>query len=189
VTLSTRSWHMRERERERERESLFPSQACIISIGNHHNRFTKTPIAQPMLAALIKFSTIPGFRLLQPGIELIHWFVFINKCSTWARAQSELISPPAHHDGWMVRGQEMHFSLYSYPLALPQHIYLSGSHQVPYPPMECRLAGDQTLKRSPRGVLHCFWCPNKTWTPPLGASYTLTIVENRLKMRELRPPK
>jgi hypothetical protein len=186
------------RERKRERESLFPSQACIISIGNHYNRFTKTPIAQPMLAALIKFSTIPGFQLLEPGIEWIHWFVFINKCSTWARAQSELISPPAHHDGWMdgwmVCGQEMHFSLYSYPLALPEHIYLSGSHQVPYPPMECRLAGNQTLKRAqgrpdPRGVLRCFWCPNKTWTSPLGASYTLTIIENRLEMRELRPPK
>jgi hypothetical protein len=176
----------RKRERERERESLFPSQACIISIGNHYNQFTKTPIAQPMLTALIKFSTIPGFRLLEPGIELIHWFAFINKCSTWANITT---STPWWMDGWMVCGQEMHFSLYSYPLALPQHIYLSGSHQVPYPPLECRLAGDQTLKHAPRGVLRCFWCPNKTWTPPLGASCTLTIVKNRLEMRELQPSK
>jgi hypothetical protein len=31
----------------------------------------------------------------------------------------------------------------------------------------------------PRGGLHYFWCPNKTSTPPLGASDTLTIVKNR----------
>ncbi len=42
----------------------------------------------------------------------------------------------------------------------------------------------------PRGGLCCFWCPNKTWTPPpLGASGTLTIVENGLEMRKLRSPK
>ncbi len=41
----------------------------------------------------------------------------------------------------------------------------------------------------PRGGLCCFWCPNKTWTPPLGASDTLTIVENALEMRKLQPPK
>ncbi len=41
----------------------------------------------------------------------------------------------------------------------------------------------------PMGGLCCFWCPNKTWTPPLGASDTLTIVKNRLEMRKLQPPK
>jgi hypothetical protein len=37
--------------------------------------------------------------------------------------------------------------------------------------------------------LHCFWCPNQTWTPPLGASHTLIIVENGLEMKKLQPPK
>jgi hypothetical protein len=35
--------------------------------------------------------------------------------------------------------------------------------------------------------LHFFACPNKTWSPLLGASNTLTIVENELKMRKLWP--
>jgi hypothetical protein len=34
-----------------------------------------------------------------------------------------------------------------------------------------------------------FWCPNKTWTPPLGTSGTLAIVENRLEIRKLWPHK
>jgi hypothetical protein len=51
---------------------------------------------------------------------------------------------------------------------------------------------DQTLKHAGRiqeehsivsGV------QSKTWTPLLGASDTLTIVENWLEMRKLRPPK
>jgi hypothetical protein len=37
-------------------------------------------------------------------------------------------------------------------------------------------------------VLRCFTCPNKTQTPPLGASDTLTVVENELEMRKLWPP-
>jgi hypothetical protein len=41
----------------------------------------------------------------------------------------------------------------------------------------------------PRGKLCCLWCPKKTWTPPLGASETLTIVENRLETRKLWPLK
>jgi hypothetical protein len=44
-------------------------------------------------------------------------------------------------------------------------------------------------RSDPRGRLHCFWCPNKTWTPPLDASHTLTVVENGLEMRKLRPLK
>jgi hypothetical protein len=40
-----------------------------------------------------------------------------------------------------------------------------------------------------REGLHCFWYPNQTWTPSLGASDTLIIVENELKMRKLQPPK
>jgi hypothetical protein len=37
----------------------------------------------------------------------------------------------------------------------------------------------------PRGGLFYFLFPNKTWTPPLGTSETLTIVWNRLEMRKL----
>jgi uncharacterized protein (UPF0248 family) len=40
-----------------------------------------------------------------------------------------------------------------------------------------------------RGGLCYFWSHNKTWTPPLGPSDTLTIVQNRLEMRKLQPPK
>jgi hypothetical protein len=29
---------------------------------------------------------------------------------------------------------------------------------------------------------------HKTWTPPLSTFNTLTIIENRLKMRKLQPP-
>jgi len=39
-----------------------------------------------------------------------------------------------------------------------------------------------------RGELHCLWCPDKTWTPLLGTSNTLTIVKNKLKMRKLHSP-
>jgi hypothetical protein len=39
------------------------------------------------------------------------------------------------------------------------------------------------------GGLCCFRCPNKTWTSSLGASNTLTIVENELKMKNLWPQK
>jgi hypothetical protein len=44
-------------------------------------------------------------------------------------------------------------------------------------------------RKDPRGGLHCFWCPNKTWTLSPCASDTLTIVKNELGMRKLRPPK
>jgi hypothetical protein len=33
----------------------------------------------------------------------------------------------------------------------------------------------------------CFWCPNKTWTPPLGTSDTLTIVKNGLNEKVMAP--
>jgi hypothetical protein len=39
-----------------------------------------------------------------------------------------------------------------------------------------------------RGGLHCFWYQNQTWSPPLGASDTLIIVENGLERRKLQPP-
>ncbi len=35
------------------------------------------------------------------------------------------------------------------------------------------------------GGLRCFfWCPNKTWTSPLGSSDTLRIAKSELKMRK-----
>jgi hypothetical protein len=37
-------------------------------------------------------------------------------------------------------------------------------------------------RSDPRGGLCCFWCPNKTWTPPHGTSNTLTIIKNRLEI-------
>jgi hypothetical protein len=37
-------------------------------------------------------------------------------------------------------------------------------------------------KPDQKGGLHCFWCSNQNWTPPLGASETLTIVKNGLEM-------
>jgi hypothetical protein len=40
-----------------------------------------------------------------------------------------------------------------------------------------------------RGGVHCFWCPNQTWTPPLDTSDTLIIVKNGLEMRKLQPLK
>ncbi len=40
----------------------------------------------------------------------------------------------------------------------------------------------------PREELCCFWCPNRTWTPLLGASDTLIIVKNGLEMTKLWPP-
>jgi len=44
-------------------------------------------------------------------------------------------------------------------------------------------------KLDPREGLHCFWCPNKTWIPLLGASDTQTIIGKGLEMRKLQPPK
>jgi hypothetical protein len=42
---------------------------------------------------------------------------------------------------------------------------------------------------NPRGGFHCFWCGNKTWPSPHPTLGTLTIIENRLEMRKLWPPK
>jgi hypothetical protein len=44
-------------------------------------------------------------------------------------------------------------------------------------------------RSDPRGGLRCFLCSHKTWTPLLGASDTVTIVENGLEMWKLWPPK
>ncbi len=41
----------------------------------------------------------------------------------------------------------------------------------------------------PRGGLCCFWCPNKTYNPPIGASGALKIVKNGLELKKLRPLK
>jgi len=41
----------------------------------------------------------------------------------------------------------------------------------------------------PRGELRCFWCPNKTWTLPIGTFGALKIVKNEIKMTKLRSPK
>jgi hypothetical protein len=46
------------------------------------------------------------------------------------------------------------------------------------------LVTKQQGRLDPRGGLRCFWCPNKTGASPVGASDTLTIVENRLEMRK-----
>jgi hypothetical protein len=40
----------------------------------------------------------------------------------------------------------------------------------------------------PRGGLHYFWCPNKTWTLPIDAFGALKIVKNGIELRKLRPP-
>jgi hypothetical protein len=56
-----------------------------------------------------------------------------------------------------------------------------GSFRVDWPVTK------QQGRLDPRGGLRCFWCPNKTGTSPVGASDTLTIVENGLEMRKLRP--
>jgi hypothetical protein len=40
----------------------------------------------------------------------------------------------------------------------------------------------------PRGGLHCLWCPNKTWTPPLGTSNTLTIIKKQIRNEKVTTP-
>ncbi len=40
----------------------------------------------------------------------------------------------------------------------------------------------------PMGGLHCFWCPNKTRTPPLSASGALKHFKNGLETRKLPNP-
>ncbi len=42
---------------------------------------------------------------------------------------------------------------------------------------------------NPRGRFCCFWCPNKTWTPPIDAFSALKIIKNILELRKLWPPK
>ncbi len=42
-------------------------------------------------------------------------------------------------------------------------------------------------KPDSRGGLHCLWCPNKTWTLPLGTSDTLIMVQNELKKENYGP--
>jgi len=41
----------------------------------------------------------------------------------------------------------------------------------------------------PRGGFHCFWCPNKTWTLPIGTFGTLKIIKNGIELKKLWPPK
>jgi hypothetical protein len=41
----------------------------------------------------------------------------------------------------------------------------------------------------PRARLYCFWCPNKTWTPPIDAFGALKIIKNILELRKFWPPK
>jgi hypothetical protein len=41
----------------------------------------------------------------------------------------------------------------------------------------------------PRGGLHCFWYPNKTWTPSLDAFGTLKLVKNGIELKKLQPLK
>jgi hypothetical protein len=50
-------------------------------------------------------------------------------------------------------------------------------------PMSNHLSAQGRL--DPRGGLHCFWCPNKTWTLAIGASDALKIVKNELKFRKV----
>jgi len=40
-----------------------------------------------------------------------------------------------------------------------------------------------------KGGLCCFWCPNKAWTPLIGASSTQKIIINTIELRKLWPPK
>jgi hypothetical protein len=44
-------------------------------------------------------------------------------------------------------------------------------------------------KLDPRGRLHCFWCPNKTWTPFIDAPGTLKIVKDEIELKKLWLPK
>jgi hypothetical protein len=44
-------------------------------------------------------------------------------------------------------------------------------------------------KPDPRGGLHCFWCPNRSWTPPLYTFDTVIIIKVGLEMRKLWPLK
>jgi hypothetical protein len=39
------------------------------------------------------------------------------------------------------------------------------------------------------GRLHCFYCPNKNWTLPIGTYGTLNIIKNRIELRKLQPHK
>jgi len=41
----------------------------------------------------------------------------------------------------------------------------------------------------PKGGLHCFWCPNKTWIPPITTSSALKIIKTKIELRKLQPPK
>jgi len=49
--------------------------------------------------------------------------------------------------------------------------------------MSDRLSAQGRL--DPRGGLHCFWYPNKTWAPSIGASGALKIIKNGLELRKL----
>jgi hypothetical protein len=38
---------------------------------------------------------------------------------------------------------------------------------------------------NPKGGLHCFWYPNKTWTPPIDAYGTLKPIKNHQKWNRI----
>jgi len=38
-------------------------------------------------------------------------------------------------------------------------------------------------------MFHCFWSPNKNWTPFIGTFFSLKIIENGIKLRKLWCPK
>jgi len=45
------------------------------------------------------------------------------------------------------------------------------------------------VRLDPRGGLHGFYCPKRTWTLPIGASNALKIIWNGIKFKKLWPPK
>ncbi len=73
------------------------------------------------------------------------------------------------------------------------HLVISDSKRFLYKICQLgRLVGDQTFKCSGQarwgGVLCCFLCPNKIWTPPLEASDTLKIHEKWIRNEKVTVP-
>ncbi len=121
--------------------------------------------------ALGTFTTQPSIFILQ----LLVYCPSTNMFSSWLGELSGYASRPAlaveaAFSGWVHTLFFKIFYLTRVNWPVTKHLNTQG-------------------RPDPRGELRCFWCPNKTWTLPIGTFGTLKIVKNEKKMTKLWSPK
>ncbi len=125
--------------------------------------------------------------------EIWTWYLELEEFAIWQAYMSQFahweLNCSIAKDVWNELGKLGHW-LWEW-FVLGEHCQVENGSQKRYPRVDQLVTEHLSVKDKPdpRGGLHCFCCPNKTWTYPLGESNTLTIVQNKLEMRKLLPPK